>query len=1212
MQKFIYLFIPFLLISISSCDQIRGPHESGEEEGPYSKQQRIDGAIEYTRMTSSDVETGEIPFDKYLKAIEEGERRVQAQINQRSGPGSIADPVWRERGPNNRGGRTRAIMIDKANPNRIWVGGVSGGLWRSEDITQDDPQWQKLGIYFASLAISDIKQDPNDLNTIYVSTGESYTGDVPGAGIFKSTDDGATWALLPSTQNSVMQTINEIHVHTNGDIYAATSNGGILRSQNGGTSWIKVLGSGMNGALSNNFHDFIFNATNQQFYTCNDNSIFRSATGNANDWVNIGSGKPGFPSNVNRIEMTICPNDPDIIYMIGAIGSFSSNTFFTNDGGENWTSRVIPAIFGDYGQAWYDLELTVDPTNCFRLLSGGVVLSESTFQALSWRDIAQNVHVDHHNITFDPNTIGRVYYGNDGGIWFSQNGGSGAVDKSGGYVTTQFYACAIHPAAGSPYCMGGTQDNNSLILEEPGLSSSRIARGGDGIFCFIDQNEPNIQIVSSQGGNYSLSTNGGQSFGVGATIDGAFINRSGYDNNANILYGQVNNQGGGNDVDFFRWSINSGLVDYVDITTNNISLDVSAVMADPRVPNRIFFGGQGGQVWRIDNAHVPGQLQVSGVRVADFPGSASVSSIYMDSLTSDHILVSMFNYGSGLENLYVTYNAGADWVAIEGDLPDLPIRWAIFDPADHDKAMIATDAGVWTTDDINGASTHWVPSNPDNGMPFVRVDMLVMRNSDKVVLAGTYGRGLMTTDIFAAPAAVIVTQAIGYEGQSIKIDGSQSVNAENYQWNLGDNTTSTEPILNHTYSSPGVYTLTLTINGNVSKTKTIFILPYLPAPYQAGDANYAGDFDTQPEHFAAYNAQGTGFQRGSSSKAGKDGTHSGNAAWVLGINDNLYANNTRAELYTPMYDMTDPGLYELKFWTKYAVHYPEDGFQVEYSLDAGATWQQLGSKDDLNWYNYRNLTIADGAFPEGKSYFTNAQLNWTQYIKDVSDFSGQSKVSFRFVFRSDEDEPAQGLAIDDFEVTKYAGELKTTVTEFNGAYTSGQEITINWTTGLEYQCRQFLLERSYNGFEFEQIADIPAKGIVSSFPRQYETTDQNLRKVVYYRMHVINENEQFNYYYDFYTDTIVLRRDIDANLVYFVRTNPFTDKIYVGFSSLMNQEITARLFDVSGKLVAEEVVNPHSIAYVMDNLDLIPGVYVFSIQIGDEEPKAYKLLTLGN
>ena len=1173
-----------------------------------SKQDRIEGAIEYHRFTSSDVDLGVIPYDKLFKAIDEGQRRLQMAAGSRQGPGSIAQPRWRERGPANRGGRTRAIMIDPADPtrNRIWVGGVSGGVWRTEDITQDDPHWQKLGVYFESLAISGIAKDPTDLNTVYVSTGESYTGDVEGAGIFKSSDDGATWNLLPSSANSSLSTVNEIYVHTNGDVYAASAVDGLYRSQDHGVSWEKVMGQGLAGANSDNIHDFYYIEANQTFYISTDNSIYKSTTGDRADWVNIGAGKPGFPNNVNRIEFVVCPSDPNVMYAIGAVGSFSSNTFVSNDGGESWTSRSEPAIFESYGQAWYDLDINADPFNCFRLLSGGVNMAESSFQGLTWRVIAQDMHVDHHNITFDPQKQGRVFFGNDGGIWLSENGGQTVVDKSIGYVTTQFYAGAIHPEAGSYYVMGGTQDNNSLIIEEPGLSPSRVAWGGDGFFCFIDQNEPNIQIVSSQYGNYGLSLTGGFSFGFGASVDGAFNNRSAYDSEANILYGQVN-QSGVDDIDYFRWFINTSQVDKVDIAGYNIN--VTATLPDPAVPNRVYFGGQSGLVIRVDDANTGNHKPA--VVFADLPGTASVSSVYMDKQTSDHALISLFNYGATLKNIWVTYNAGADWTAIEGDLPDIPVRWAVFDPSDHDRAMIATDAGIWTTDDIDGDQTHWEPTNPDNGMPFVRVDMLQVRESDKVVLAATYGRGLMTTDIFSSPAAVIITQPIAYEGQSVLVDGSQSVNAQSYQWNLGDNTFSNEPSVQHAYSSPGTYTITLTVNGTITQTKTISILPYLPAPYQAGDAHYAGDFESSPEHFAAYTVSGTAFERGSSTKPGKDGTNSGSHAWVLGINDNLYKNNGRAELYTPMYDMTDIGLYEFKFFGKWAVQNRNDGFQVEYSLDGGASWQQLGTHDNTNWYNYLNENLTDGAFPIGKSYFTNAQLSWKQFVKDVSFLAGQSRVCFRFVFRSDRDEPAQGLAIDDVQITRYPGELKTTVTEFNADYSGEQEVTINWTTGIEYQCQKFLIERSYTGFGFTQVADQPAKGVVSTFATAYTRTDQSLRDVIYYRLKVINENPDIDYAYTFYSDTIVVRRDVDPGLVNEVLPNPFSDQIGVSFSSMIDEEVAFRLYDASGRLVHETFVVPNAVSYNLTGLDFPGGVYVLTIRIGEGDLKAYKLLSVG-
>src|SRR5205085_4152884 len=84
---------------------------------------------------------------------------------------------------------------------------------------------------------------------------------------------------------------------------------------------------------------------------------------------------------------------------------------------------------------------------------------------------------------------------------------------------------------------------------------------------------------------------------------------------------------------------------------------------------------------------------------------------------------------------------GTSWTAIDGNLPDMPVWWALFDPTDDNRLVLATETGVWTTDLVNGAATVWAP-NP--GFPTTRVAMLRMRTSDKTVVASTYGRGLFT------------------------------------------------------------------------------------------------------------------------------------------------------------------------------------------------------------------------------------------------------------------------------------------------------------------------------------------------------------------------------------------------------------------------------------------------------------------------------------
>jgi hypothetical protein len=88
--------------------------------------------------------------------------------------------------------------------------------------------------------------------------------------------------------------------------------------------------------------------------------------------------------------------------------------------------------------------------------------------------------------------------------------------------------------------------------------------------------------------------------------------------------------------------------------------------------------------------------------------------------------------------VWETINGGTTWTSIEGNLPDMPVRWALFNPSNSAQAMLATEVGVWSTDLINGAATVWGPST--NGLANVRTDMLQVRTSDNLVIAATHGR----------------------------------------------------------------------------------------------------------------------------------------------------------------------------------------------------------------------------------------------------------------------------------------------------------------------------------------------------------------------------------------------------------------------------------------------------------------------------------------
>ncbi|MCF6342039.1 MAG: hypothetical protein L3J31_04465, partial [Bacteroidales bacterium] len=171
--------------------------------------------------------------------------------------------VWEGTGAN-MGGRTRMIMFDPndTNHNKVWAGGVTGGLWYTNDITNTDSLWMPIGDFWSNIAISCMAYDTNNTETFYVGTGEAQTARVIyrkssglGAGIFKTADGGQNWDLLASTD--AFEYITDIAVRDEDGvsaIYACVASGtyqgadhesqpsdGVYRSTDGGQNWEQVL-----------------------------------------------------------------------------------------------------------------------------------------------------------------------------------------------------------------------------------------------------------------------------------------------------------------------------------------------------------------------------------------------------------------------------------------------------------------------------------------------------------------------------------------------------------------------------------------------------------------------------------------------------------------------------------------------------------------------------------------------------------------------------------------------------------------------------------------------------------------------------------------------------------------------------------------------------------------------------------------------------------
>ena len=354
---------------------------------------------------------------------------------------------------------------------------------------------------------------------------------------------------------------------------------------------------------------------------------------------------------------------------------------------------------------------------------------------------------------------------------------------------------------------------------------------------------------------------------------------------------------------------------------------------------------------------------------------------------------------------------------------------------------------------------------------------------------------------------------------------------------------------------------------------------------------------------------GSSFARGNSSVNGKAGTKTGQWAMVLAPDGNFYEPNTRTNLYMPGYDFSQQSIYTLSFWARYDIHPGPDGFNVEYTTDNGLTWRILGNVEP-GWYNFNNEGVPNSAFPSGTPYFTSVVGGYTNYKRNVSFLSGNEFVAFRFVFRSEATGFHPGVAIDDFEVTKFEGELQTALVDgsFTAEFTGDKEITLNWTTRPEYFCTTIRLERSINGRDYDLVTEVPCKGGVSDLNTKYTFEDQGGRDLYFYRLLVTSEDDNSGYFYEFYSPVVTVRRRFEGIDVFNTFPNPFNNQINITFTEKVGQNVKFELFDQTGRLIQDSEQFINDVFYSMEVYQLPMGVYFLAVTIGDKESKVFPVM----
>ncbi|WP_353147156.1 PA domain-containing protein [Flavobacterium sp.] len=566
------------------------------------------------------------------------------------------------------------------------------------------------------------------ISEIYVAAASTPTaGALLGGneyGLYKSSNHGVTWTevALPPTSNGSKTAPNDIEITSGGKIWLSSTNNS-LYGEGGG-----------------------------RIFSSSDGITFQQKH-------SITSGE--------RTQIAVSKTNPDKVYVLTEIPNsvvivktLNSFTTSTNLPLPIDADTGIPASDFTRGQAFYDLLIAADPVNDEVLYLGGIDLFKSTNGGTSYLQLShwyggfgyQDVHADQHGLAFGNGPSGntKIVFGNDGGVYYSSDGGYLTTSRNNGFNVTQFYSVGVAPVGATggnlfnDYFAAGAQDNGTQYFSSvaSGLNSSITAQGGDGAFTMFDQGA-NKYFISNYVYNRSINrrtTDGAvKVINSESTTNGAFICPMVLDSNLDVLFSDYTT---GTTYQIRRYT-NVGLTGTVvkTILTNPLLTNSPSAFAVSKYTTgstTLLVGTRNGKVLRLTNANTtPTWTDISS---SAFVGT--ISDIEYGT-SNDEIFVTMSNYN--VTSIWYTSNgtsATPTWVNKEGNFPDIPVRCILQNPLlPTTEVIVGSDLGVWFTNNFNAASPTWYQSY--NGMRNVKVTDLDLRN-DNVVFAATYGRGVFS------------------------------------------------------------------------------------------------------------------------------------------------------------------------------------------------------------------------------------------------------------------------------------------------------------------------------------------------------------------------------------------------------------------------------------------------------------------------------------
>lgn len=726
-----------------------------------------------------------------------------------------------------------SLDVSKSNPNIVYAGGETGGVWKSTD---KGISWTLTTKNVVCGAFGAVKIDPTNPNNVYATTGGK---------LIKTTDGGNSWATVYSESNFWADCI--AISESNPNIVLVAGELGFYRSTDGNT--FTKQSSNKSWTVHQKVGD------GSTFYMVEQNgttSNFRKSTDFGASWTIYNSGwfAPASGESVEGVMLSVCPSNANKIYayLCGSGGTLNGyiGVFKSIDGGVNWTNTnpsnsiggtyVIPthtnlmANNGSTGfnQGFYDMAIITNPTNENELIAGGTSWFKSTDGGATWNSLGGYVGTlgwSHPDIQALAANGTDLYIASDGGLNYSNDFGGSIEARMDGISGSDMWG--FDSGWNTDILVGGRYHNGNMTYHESFNSGDYYRMGGaEAATGYVNPGPGNKVYHSDIGGHKIIEGfgNGATGFSVGAWPNESYAY---YANSEMAFHPNYYNTvfiGKDNSI----WKSTDGGTSFSILYTftgnsGNVVMDIEIARSNPNVMYCSQWDGTDDSIWKTTD----GGTTWNKITALPLPNNNDRVKMAVSS-TDANVLWVAVTYGSNGKKVYKTTNGGTSWTNLTtSQLDGFQVTNIMAQYGTNDGVYIGTSGGVFYRNNTHGT---WQTFSSGLPLSFETNRIKPFYKNNKVRI-GAWGNGVWESDLFevSTPQAMptVSNKNVGCVRDTLFFDDYSVLNHSGASWNWtfpGATYVSATNIRNPkvVYGNPGSYSVTLNITDasgqNSSKT----------------------------------------------------------------------------------------------------------------------------------------------------------------------------------------------------------------------------------------------------------------------------------------------------------------------------------------------------------------------------------------------------------